>query len=213
MSRPSPTIVKVGGSLYDLPDFAARLSAWLATQTEDVILVPGGGPMVEALRKLDLVHHLGEEVCHWLALRTLTINAHVLAQLLPGATIISDPRQRPTGTIWIMDMYPFSLADEASPDRLPHRWDVTSDSLALRVAIVAEAHRLVLLKSADGEPEAQARDGKDSLACASGSHIVDCYFHEVLRKAPPELLVHIVNLRTWDPERQPSPLPSNRTRP
>ena len=116
---------------------------------------PAAGPWSRPC-KLDLVHHLGEEVCHWLALRTLTINAHVLAQLLPGATIISDPRQRPTGTIWIMDMYPFSLADEASPDRLPHRWDVTSDSLALRVAIVAEAHRLVLLKSADGEPEASA---------------------------------------------------------
>ena len=99
--------------------------------------------MVETIRQLDQTHHLGEEACHWLALRTLTINAHFLAHLLPGANIISDPKQRPAGAVSIMDMYPFALADEANPGRLPHSWAVTSDSLAVRVAILAEARQLV----------------------------------------------------------------------
>ena len=153
-----PTIVKVGGSLYDLPDLGPRLSAWLATQTDNVILVPGGGPMVETIRQLDRTRHLGEEACHWLALRMLTINAHFLAHLLPDATIISDPKQRPAGAVSIMDMCPFTLADEARPGRLPHSWAVSSDSLAMRVAIMAEARHLVLLKSTGNPQQMLARN-------------------------------------------------------
>ena len=181
----SLTIVKVGGSLYDLPDLGPRLSAWLATITGDVILVPGGGPMVETIRQLDGIHHLGEETCHWLALRTLTLNAHFLARLLPLASIIDDPLRR-TGPVCILDAHPFALADEARPGRLPHSWAVTSDSLALRTAIVAEAG-LVLLKSI----EAPATE------CGISSDLVDRHFAELLRQAQAGLVVEIVNLRAW----------------
>jgi aspartokinase-like uncharacterized kinase len=199
MLRSSPVVVKIGGSLYDLPDLGPRLRAWLASQAGAMILVPGGGPMVEALRQLDRIHHLGEEACHWLALRTLTINAQFLAQLLPGSVIIRDPEhaarasvdpgQRPRGAVTIMDMYPFAVADEANPGRLPHGWDVTSDSLAVRVAIVAQARRLVLLKSA-GLPGGFDPQG----ALGFPGNTVDHHFHEALRQAP-DLQVELVNFR------------------
>jgi hypothetical protein len=47
----------------------------------------------------------------------------------------------------ILDPHQFALDDEASADRLPHCWQVTSDSIAARVAIVAEAAEVILLKS------------------------------------------------------------------
>ena len=40
-------------------------------------------------------------------------------------------------------------ADDDRPDALPHHWDITSDSLAARAAILAKARELILLKSAD----------------------------------------------------------------
>jgi len=38
---------------------------------------------------------------------------------------------------------------EAQPTRLPHSWDVTSDSIAAAAAVAWEAEELILLKSCD----------------------------------------------------------------
>src|SRR5204862_6165233 len=75
-------VVKVGGSLYDLPDLGPRLAAWLRTLVGPVLLVPGGGAMADAVRHLDRYHGLGAEISHELALRSLTMNAWFLAALL-----------------------------------------------------------------------------------------------------------------------------------
>jgi aspartokinase-like uncharacterized kinase len=68
---------------------------------------------------------------------------------------------------------------------LPHRWDVTSDSLAVRVAALAGARELILLKSTD-PPSADWTE----------AGFVDAYFSEALRQAPRDLQVRAVNLRT-----------------
>src|SRR5262249_51626632 len=74
---------KVGGSLFDWPELGQRLGQWLDTlSSPTVLLIPGGGAIVEFIRKIDRWHHLGEEKAHWLALRALTINAHFLAAIL-----------------------------------------------------------------------------------------------------------------------------------
>src|SRR5207248_9110984 len=58
-------VVKVGGSLYDLPDLADRLRRWLsALAAPRVLLVPGGGPTADVIRTFDQRHRLGEEASH-----------------------------------------------------------------------------------------------------------------------------------------------------
>src|SRR5262245_30988403 len=85
-------VVKVGGSLYDLPDLGPRLRAWLGQRPELApLLVPGGGAVVDFVRNLDRRHRLGEEASHWLALRGLTLQAHFLAALLPNAVVVNAP--------------------------------------------------------------------------------------------------------------------------
>jgi aspartokinase-like uncharacterized kinase len=138
-------VVKVGGSLFDLPDLGRRLALWLPP-SRDVLLVPGGGPTADAIRRLDSVHRLGQERSHWLALGALALNARFLAGLLPGAAVVEDPCLQ-EGTA-VLDALAFARADEGWPGRLPHTWDVTSDSIAARAAVVARAGELVLLKSA-----------------------------------------------------------------
>jgi aspartokinase-like uncharacterized kinase len=143
-------VVKVGGSLFDLPELGPRLRAWLKTMGgADVLLVPGGGPTADVVRALDRAHGLGEEASHWLALRALTLNAYFLQALLPGAAIVVDPHERslPSGRLAVLDPFGFAQADEARPRHLPHSWAVTSDSLAARAAVVAAARELILLKS------------------------------------------------------------------
>ena len=135
-------VVKVGGSLYDHPYLGPGLRAYLESLAGPVLLVPGGGPVADAVRRLDRTHRLGEEAAHWLALRALS----VAAALLEAVALRSASRLR------VLDCYAFAVEDEARPDHLPHTWDVTTDSLAARAAAVLGAERLILLKSVDVPP-------------------------------------------------------------
>jgi 5-(aminomethyl)-3-furanmethanol phosphate kinase len=187
--KTSLLVAKVGGSLYDLPDLAVRLDDWLAqVESRRTLLIPGGGPTADAVRKLDRTHRLGEETSHWLALRALSLNAQFLAQLLPHAPVLSRlPDPSDAARQFILDPLPFFQEDEWHPERFPHLWMVTSDSLAVRVAMRASADALVLLKSVSW-PTGYGWDR------ATEEGVVDAFFAEALRRAP-ELSVRIVNLR------------------
>src|SRR5437868_6532113 len=85
------TVVKVGGSLFDLPNLRERLRSFLKSlDASAVLLIPGGGRATDVIRDLDRRHSLGEEASHWLALRSLSLNAHVLAELLSPARVVHD---------------------------------------------------------------------------------------------------------------------------
>jgi aspartokinase-like uncharacterized kinase len=191
------TVVKVGGSLYDLPDLAIRVREWLIAELNSgfgALLVPGGGLTADAVRTLDRCHGLGEEKAHWLALHAMSLNAHFLTSLLPFGRVIEDENH--CQRVWlegdtpILDTYSFACADEERPSHLPHSWAVTSDALAARVAVVLQASELVLLKSTTIPPGLGWRE-------AGRLGLVDAAFADVLRSAPPELRVRAVNLRTW----------------
>ena len=188
-------VVKVGGSLFDLPDLGPRLRLWLDTTVQAptrVLLVPGGGPTADVIREFDRVHGLGEEASHVLAFRALSLNAHVLAHLLPAAVIVS--AAPPTGVrVAILDAFAFLQADEARHGTtIPHTWAASSDTVAARVAIATQARRLILLKSVTipkevSDWEAVARSG-----------VVDPVFASLLRQAA-ALEVSTFNLREWQP--------------
>ncbi|MGH7227069.1 MAG: hypothetical protein ACRELF_27955 [Gemmataceae bacterium] len=188
-----PIVVKVGGSLYDVPDLGARLRDWLGEHcSHGALLIPGGGPAADVIRQFDERHGLGEEKAHWLALRAMTLNAHFLAALLPPADVIPIYRfaRNDKSRIAILDVHEFVRGDEARPGRLPHSWAVTSDAVAARVAVATQARQLVLLKSTTIPPNVDWRQ-------AARLGWVDAMFAEVLRQAPPDLHVSAVNLRTW----------------
>jgi aspartokinase-like uncharacterized kinase len=180
------TVVKVGGSLYDWPLLGERLRAWLAALDADrVLLVPGGGPTANAIRTLDQTHRLGEEAAHWLAIQALSVNARFLQALLPEASLLDSLAGAPGSERWrVLDAWPFYLADEANNDHLPHQWSVTSDSLAVRAAVLLEARELILLKSVSW-------DGTD-WAAASAAGVVDAYFPQASTRS---MRVGVVNLR------------------
>ncbi|MBX9677354.1 MAG: hypothetical protein K2X38_01235 [Gemmataceae bacterium] len=137
-------VVKVGGSLYDLPDLGVRLRRFLGElDAGRIAVVPGGGITADAIRSFDAVHRLGEESSHWLALRTLTVNAHFLAGFLPNYTVAADIRQPRV----LLDAFEFVKQDETRPDPIPHIWDATSDCVAAQLAWRGDADQLVLLKS------------------------------------------------------------------
>jgi aspartokinase-like uncharacterized kinase len=193
----SRAVVKVGGSLFDLPDLGPRLRSWLERSTADVLLVPGGGLTADAVRRLDQIHQLGEEKSHWLALRALSVNAVFLAGLLPDAQIVITPDDwavaAAAGRTPILDPHLFCLADEcdAPAGALPHSWTVSSDSVAARFAAVAEADSLVLLKSATMRSPVDWEE-------ASRREWVDAWFATEVNRAPRPFRISAVNFRAGD---------------
>jgi aspartokinase-like uncharacterized kinase len=184
-------IVKVGGSLFDLPDLGPRLENWLQAQNSSrLILVPGGGATADTIRALDRCHLLGEERAHWLALAALGLNARVLAAVVRNCKVAEELNGCPS--IWSEELIPaldpfrFAASDEGNNGALPHSWSVTSDSIAARIALVCGASRLVLLKSATIPPEL-------SWGYASLRGFVDGYFPQ----AAAGIKVSAINFRDW----------------
>jgi aspartokinase-like uncharacterized kinase len=163
-------VVKLGGSLLEFAELVPRLRAWLSAQAPaENLLVIGGGRAADAIREADRLHQLDEPAAHWLCVRAMALNAELVAALLPEARLsrsvpelIADtPQER----LLIVEPWRFLRDDEprlaATP--LPESWDVTSDSVAARLATIVGAEELVLLKSALPEPphtiEAAAKCG------------------------------------------------------
>jgi aspartokinase-like uncharacterized kinase len=190
-------VVKVGGSLYDLPHLGDRLGNYLDQLPGRAVLLPGGGLIVETIRDIDRWHQLGEEASHWLALQALALNAQLLACILQPRNAAVTGILAEIESHWrksalpILDCLAFARSDEGRPGALPHSWAVTSDSIALRIGQLLDADQVLLLKSIN------VPDG-DSLMEASNRGIVDPYFL-CSRAADPMRRVAVVNFRTWQP--------------
>lgn len=186
-------VVKVGGSLFDLPNLGKQLRRWLDQRgTARVLLIPGGGLAAEAVRAFDRAQQLGEEAAHWLALEAMRFNVSLLLAVLPNSRQVADLGECETcwesGRTPILDVLPFMGLDESNPAHLSHSWQVTSDSLAARIAEVWGAARLILLKST-ALPAGLDWDE------AGRRGLVDPCFADVVRRGG--LLVEALDFRRW----------------
>jgi len=142
--------------LFHRPKLGEQLAAFLRDRAGGVTVVPGGGAAADAVRAIDRTQRLGEEVAHWLALRAMTLNAEFLAALLQQNGVVAEVVERPgvsRGRVEVIDAWAFCRADDAKPDHLPHSWAATSDSVAVRVAHVAGAAELMVLKACPPGPK------------------------------------------------------------
>src|SRR4051812_13757164 len=113
----TPIVVKVGGSLYDLPDLGPRLRGWLRTlPAPAVLIVPGGGMAADVIRRLDQCHHLGVKTAHWLALRAMTLNAWFLSALLGDVPVLPS-LSKPWEGVAVLDAAAF-CAEDGGPEGL-----------------------------------------------------------------------------------------------
>ncbi|MFC3693941.1 aspartate kinase [Chenggangzhangella methanolivorans] len=151
------TVVKFGGSLLGSREREGILSA---AARAGVVLVPGGGPFADGVRTEQRRLVYGDRAAHAMACLAMEQTAWALNDLGPDFVACSDQpafaaaRAAGRPAIWL----PSAMAIEAP---LPASWDVTSDSLALWLAIELRADRLILLKAA-----AAAEGGLEAWAAA-----------------------------------------------
>jgi aspartokinase-like uncharacterized kinase len=186
-------VVKLGGSLLTADDLVVRCRAWLAAEPEaQRVVVVGGGTLVDEFRALDRRHRLDERAAHWMCVELMSITARLLASLLPEATLLSnlaelEVRKREPGII-IFDVADFLRREEPRLPGTPltENWDVTSDAIAARLAVVLAADELVLLKSA-------SPDSTRSIAALAESGYVDRYLPRLCDELPPIRFVNLLD--------------------
>jgi dihydroneopterin aldolase len=167
------TVLKFGGSFLRDPSRFAQAIAAVNALDAAIVLVPGGGPFADAVRRADHRLRFGDDAAHWMAVLAMDQVAHVLVDSLDRAVLVTDKgsmdRAFATGHRPVLAPYRWLRGADGPEDRdaLPHSWDVTSDSIAAWVAGRLGARRLVLLK-----PTEASGDGLRA--------IVDPYFSHAL---------------------------------
>jgi aspartokinase-like uncharacterized kinase len=138
-------VIKLGGSLLE----GERAKRWLAhlaqraAAGEPVVVVPGGGPFADHVRRLQHDWGFDHVAAHRMALLAMAQTACVFqswcAPLRAGHGVAALRRL-------VDDGHPAIWSPTVMPDT-PASWDITSDSLAAWLATALQAERLVLVKS------------------------------------------------------------------
>lgn len=184
-------VVKLGGSLLALDDLPGRWRRFAQQWRDDrLLLVVGGGSTADLVRRWDVLYQLDASRSHWLALRAMQLNSHLVAAILEGTEVVVDAAGGETA--WqaarqpIVD--PLGWLDQRwrHGQTTPTDWSFTSDSIAAQIAADLRAARLTLLKSTDWL-------GGDDWQAAAARGVVDGRFASVAAAAGE---ISIVNLRS-----------------
>ena len=151
-------VIKLGGSLiehgraiiHNLRDYAVANNLRL-------VIVPGGGPFAMAVRAL--ADKLSDEAAHWMAVLAMhqyglfLANGNAEFPLIETLDDIIDRDKDSDGGVSILLPYKI-LKDD---DRLPHTWDVTSDTIAAFIAYKLGERCFIKLTNVDGVLDAEGR--------------------------------------------------------
>jgi len=169
-------VVKLGGSLLDMPDVPARFAAFRATCPNDhFVLIVGGGDGADLIRAWDKLHHLTEEQGHWLAVRAMQLNAYTLATRLDAHRLVCDPTDCTAAwsdsLLALVDPLPWLEREDAAGINTPKEWAFTSDSIAAHIAVRVGATQLTLLKSTLPTRADDLGDVVDTCFVATARHV------------------------------------------
>jgi aspartokinase-like uncharacterized kinase len=185
-------VVKIGGSLFDLPQLPERLQAWLHAQPPGHnVLVAGGGPLVDQVRTWHAAEALDDAAAHWMCVDLLTVTAHMLHAWLPEIPLIEDDAllcQRvgePGDTIFGPARWMRHAEPRLPGTWLPTSWETTSDSIAGRLAAALRADEFVLLKST-----LPRRRAIQDLSALAATGYIDAMLARMAPELPPTRLVN-----------------------
>lgn len=165
------TILKLGGSLLELADLRHRLQRLVHYEAiaGRVLILVGGGKIVEAVRVYDQVHQLSNVQTHWLCVELMNQTAQLLAAILVDYPLVSRVSQLQQwlegGSSRMAIVSPSAFYSPAlNVNQLPENWDTTSDSISVLLASKTKATELILLKSTEtGAQQEPLLDGEFQL--------------------------------------------------
>ena len=138
-------VVKLGGSHADVPGLRAAWLRAIAAANGRVVLVPGGGPFADAVRAQQSAMGYDDATAHDMALLAMAQYGLALSAT-PGFVAVETPAQidRAHAAKLVPVWLPRAMLARA-PQGLKS-WSVTSDSLALWLAVRLGASGVLLIK-------------------------------------------------------------------
>ena len=172
-------VIKIGGSLLDLPDLPQRLVNLIRQQPAcRPLFIAGGGTAADCVRDWHRTFALAESASHNLAMRSMSLTARLLEQIVPGGRCVTSASAAfacwTQGEWPILDVHAWWNSCESHRLGIPESWDVTSDSLAAWLACQWSAEELWLCKSTDDPADLDWQS-------TSQRGLVDAYFPRVAR--------------------------------
>ncbi|MFX0137882.1 MAG: hypothetical protein ACFFDN_29845 [Candidatus Hodarchaeota archaeon] len=151
--KPKTLIFKIGGKI--LEDFE-NLNCTISQLTQifnegliqKMILIPGGGSLANFTRKVYGELKFNEEIAHWMGIISMNYNGLELSKKFPNLEIIEDFDKLKRMSKFLCIFLPYQFLKEN--DKLPHSWDVTSDSITLFLAKALGLKECFLIKDVNG---------------------------------------------------------------
>ncbi len=146
-------IFKIGGKILEnFEDLNSTISQ--LTQLYDkgsvkkIILIPGGGTLANFIRKVYSELKFTEDLGHWMGVMSMNYNGIELGKKFPELDVIENVNRLKKLDRSFSIFLPYRFLKEI--DRLPHSWDVTSDSITLFLAKELEIPHCFLIKDVEG---------------------------------------------------------------
>ncbi|MCX5657766.1 MAG: hypothetical protein NTZ48_06035 [Candidatus Omnitrophica bacterium] len=187
----------------------------LVNQGYKIVIVPGGGELVDKIREFSRIYRISDSLAHWMAIMAMDINGMFISVInnkskpvksVRGCVQALNSRQVPV-------FLPYRLLKKR--DELPKSWEVTSDSISLNIAHILKAKYHILLKDIDGLYNNFIKRGKiiekitaQKLERRKKRNCVDNYLAKLLLKYNRETFL----LSGLYPKRIKNVLEGNRTR-
>lgn len=140
-------IVKLGGSLANTEDLQSWLGVLACFGGGRVIIVPGGGPFANQVRRAQELWSFDDRAAHKMALLAMEqyglMMTGIRADLKPAGSL--EALEAVLGKAGVAVWMPSAMT--ADNPEIPQSWDLTSDSLAAWLANKMKASMLMLVKS------------------------------------------------------------------
>ncbi len=140
-------VIKLGGSFSESPELYGWIKAVVELPKERIVIVPGGGVLADHVRKLQAYWQFNDSVAHEMAIMTMQNMAvlysglHRSVQVATSVEEIKIIFEQGKVPVWSPTL---QWLDQ---HKVPHSWDVTSDSLSVVIAQVLAVKQLILVKS------------------------------------------------------------------
>ncbi|MHA1913925.1 MAG: amino acid kinase family protein [Promethearchaeota archaeon] len=146
-------LFKIGGKILENADNLRSTISQLeqlynANLIQRIILIPGGGTLANFVRKLHNKFNFTEELAHWMGIFSMNYNGIEICKKFPQINAIDNSMRLNKESRSFCLFLPFHFLKEN--DKLPHSWNVTSDSIALFIAKELGMDECILLKEVDG---------------------------------------------------------------